>query len=582
MVNRRTVNVARAVVALVSLLVSSQASAQNLTLRENVLLGGVNAWRIVGVGDFDRNGKSDLLWRRADQTGQPRIWFLGDGVFQSSGVLPDPGADWTIAGIADFDYDGRSDLLLTHTSGQASIWLLEGAVVRKKYVLPTMAGRVVAGIGDFDRDSRQDVLWWNQSTGGLQVWTLDGGENLQRAPRGGGLLERITPPSVPAGFNVVGVADFDVDANGHSGKADILARNGSTGELRAYLSETGAWISLANPGTSWGVAGVSDLDGCGRSEILLRTSAGGDALRVLSFYGNGALREDRWLPGGAAWAPLGDRSWALVGIGNHDQERVDLFWRRADLTGGVQMMRLERRFADFSVDPAGSRLKRLAQEQTLWCWAATGQMIMDYLDPKTAPHSQCREASDRASRNCCATTPCTLDTTDPCNFGGGPPFGRFGFSWKTRAVDQGSAGVPHPGDPGLTLKELVTEFHAGRPISIAWGFGTGGHLMVAYGVFYQGGVPMIRIHDPALPCKPGTSGSVTQVPYQDLYIASDHHFHGMDYGIHLDRQAALSMSATSGVTGAGVSATSASTRSAEFPAAPADGADRRVPAPWLP
>ncbi len=61
--------------------------------------GGVGAaptvWNIIETGDFNGDGKSDLLWQ--DGSGNVAIWFMnGTQVSQAAGVGSVPTSVWTI------------------------------------------------------------------------------------------------------------------------------------------------------------------------------------------------------------------------------------------------------------------------------------------------------------------------------------------------------------------------------------------------------------------------------------------------------------------------------------------------------
>ena len=92
------------------------------------------SWRIQATGDFDGDGRSDILWR--DDTGQLAIWFEGkleDAVrpaaYPGYGDVAAPvDLAWEVKGAGDFDGDGRSDILWRHANGQVAIWNMAGGL----------------------------------------------------------------------------------------------------------------------------------------------------------------------------------------------------------------------------------------------------------------------------------------------------------------------------------------------------------------------------------------------------------------------------------------------------------------------
>jgi Ca2+-binding RTX toxin-like protein len=83
-----------------------------------------NDWTILGLGDFNGDGRDDVLWRHAgdgelyvwnSQMGSSDVNFLG----QSLGAV---GLDWSVAAIGDYDGDGRADVLFRNTDGRVYVW----------------------------------------------------------------------------------------------------------------------------------------------------------------------------------------------------------------------------------------------------------------------------------------------------------------------------------------------------------------------------------------------------------------------------------------------------------------------------
>jgi len=218
------------------------------------------SWVIVGTGDFNGDHKSDILWRNIG-TGQDAIWLSGNyATAQTIATVADQ--SWIIAGIGDFDGDGKSDILWRNTSTGANVVWKSGNYLTAM-TLQTLNNSqwTIEGVADFDGDHKADILWRNLATGANSLWKSG------NAATGQNLV-----PVASQDWAIVGLGDFNGD-----GKADILWRNGATGQNSLWLSANAATpvvlAAIADP--NWTVAGVGDFDGDHKADILWRNSATG-------------------------------------------------------------------------------------------------------------------------------------------------------------------------------------------------------------------------------------------------------------------------------------------------------------------
>ena len=141
-------------------------------------------WEIMGVGDFNGDGFADILWLNT-QTGQPQIWLLsctadgGGSCRQLDGGAPTPPPrDWQIVGTGDFNGDGRTDILwFNNTTRQALVWLItrdgKSFFFSASPALTPPPPWQVQETGDFNGDGKSDILWYG-SNGGVAVWLMNG------------------------------------------------------------------------------------------------------------------------------------------------------------------------------------------------------------------------------------------------------------------------------------------------------------------------------------------------------------------------------------------------------------------------
>jgi VCBS repeat-containing protein len=281
-------------------------------------------YQIVGTGDFDGDGTSDVIWRNPT-TGQVDEWHMVNGNWGGSIDLGTHGADYQVAGVGDFNHNGTSDILWRSAStGQVDLWLMVGGNWSSSVNLGSHGTSFqVAGVGDFNGDGTSDVLWRNPTTGQVDLWLMNNGNWSSSVDLG----------SHGTDFQVAGIGDFNGD-----GTSDILWRNSSTGQVDEWKMQGGNWagsVDLGNHGTAWQVGGVTDLNGNGTSDILWRNPTTAEVDGWVMANGNWA--------GSTLYSTAPDAAWVVSGTGDFNGDGVgDVLWRNPT-TGQVNEWHLVRR-----------------------------------------------------------------------------------------------------------------------------------------------------------------------------------------------------------------------------------------------
>jgi len=134
-------------------------------------------WTIIDArGDYDGDGRTDVLWRNA--RGTVAMWRMTglDSVADTVFFGTAPPDAWTLAdGAGDYDGNGRSDLLWVDAAGNVVIWYLDVAARSFRAVPLGSAGpdwRVLDASSDLNGDARSDIVWQSRS-GEIAVWLVN-------------------------------------------------------------------------------------------------------------------------------------------------------------------------------------------------------------------------------------------------------------------------------------------------------------------------------------------------------------------------------------------------------------------------
>ena len=193
-------------------------------------------WHALGALDADGDSKSDILWRT--DSGALAIWAMDGNQLKSADyiragatAIGQPGADWNIVGTGDFDGDGKSDILWRTDGGALAVWHLDGTQLKSADYLKAGSSTVgapgadwhVSDVADFNGDGRADILW---RTGAAQTGDLPpGGGQVAIWQMNGNQIEAADYTRL--GSSAVGAPGADwhllgADDHNGDGKADLL------------------------------------------------------------------------------------------------------------------------------------------------------------------------------------------------------------------------------------------------------------------------------------------------------------------------------------------------------------------------
>ena len=162
--------------------------------------------------------------------------------------------------MADLNGDRQPDYLLYNAmTHQTAIWYLNNNVFVGAAFGPTLPAKWnVVGVADFNGDVGPDYLLFNSTSHQTAIWYLSGTT----------LVSGAFGPSLPNGWDLVAVGDFKGD-----GKPDYVLYNAVTHQTAIWYLNNNVFVSAAFGPTvpaNWKVVGVvADFNHGGEADYLL-------------------------------------------------------------------------------------------------------------------------------------------------------------------------------------------------------------------------------------------------------------------------------------------------------------------------
>ncbi|WP_395646251.1 PQQ-dependent sugar dehydrogenase [Terricaulis sp.] len=261
-------------------------------LTSSAVIGSPGAgWTLLSTGDFDGDGRDDILWRR-NSDGVVYSWQMNGTAIASAGAITGLGAGWSFLGAGDMNGDGRDDLAWQRSDGLVYVWQMDGRTITSAGVAASLdSSWVFQTLADLNGDGRDDFVWRQGEQ--TYVWLMNGS-----AVASAGFT---SAQALGAGWDIVGAADTNGDGRedliwqDDSGLVAIWRMNGATVSSVAF-------VGSADP-NDWAVRNIGDYNGDGRADILWQRDDG--AIYVWLLNANGSIQQAGAVAGvGPEWGVI--------------------------------------------------------------------------------------------------------------------------------------------------------------------------------------------------------------------------------------------------------------------------------------
>lgn len=247
------------------------SSAAQVAFPSHQVTQNANILEVAGHGDFNNDGREDLMIERFTQTSTsftstPQLYLSdGDGTYQAPKTLPAP-VDASFTAIGDFNHDGKLDFATVTSSLVVYLGNGDGTFQAPKTVTAASTTPTALIAVDLNRDNKTDLVeLLNGPTITLQLWISNGDGTFSK----GQTISPYNPPS--SGFLSGAVTgDFDGD-----GKPDIAVLYSYEGETTVQVwygdgaGHLGSPFRITDPnGYDEPNLTVADINNDGRSDLV--------------------------------------------------------------------------------------------------------------------------------------------------------------------------------------------------------------------------------------------------------------------------------------------------------------------------
>ena len=137
-------------------------------------------WECVSTGDFNGDGKSDMLWRNSFVGDEKKLynayctWIVEDPVDWRMVSVANP-AEWNFLCSGDFDGNGSHDIAMINAEGVVGIWGVGDGYLNSWSILSAVdrSSWQLAGVADFNGDGTDDIAWANDSLNLTGYWQIN-------------------------------------------------------------------------------------------------------------------------------------------------------------------------------------------------------------------------------------------------------------------------------------------------------------------------------------------------------------------------------------------------------------------------